>query len=267
MTLNEFVNKWKGKEADFDHFYQGQCTDLFRYYCDEVLEIKQPAGVWGAANFWTNFDTDPVLLENFTRIENTADFVPLEGDVMVWNFNAGGGYGHIAICTGENTGTQYFKSFDQNWSQISYCEIVNHNYNNVYGVLRPKKENMSDMYTMKSGKQLDLSNTASMKVACDVYDEVINQGLYVKKAELDELVKVKTAELSSKISNYEKEIKDQNRDIMLLNESITALNNELEECQNQVPENEDLEKDYEATGRKIIKTVGDIVVETSYKKK
>jgi len=139
MTLWQFIDKWIGKKLDWDNAWAGQCVDLFRYYCDEVLEIDQPAGVWGAANFWTNFETDPVLIANFTKVENNADFTPLEGDVMVWNFNAGGGFGHIAICTGENTGTQYFKSFDQNWSRVSYCEIVNHSYKNVYGVLRPKQ--------------------------------------------------------------------------------------------------------------------------------
>jgi len=139
MTLKQFISKWNGKKADWDGYYGGQCVDLFRYYCNEVLEMdRQPAGVWGAANFWSDFESDPVLVENFTKVQNTSDFTPLEGDVMIWNFNAGGGYGHVAICTGENTGTQYFKSFDQNWSRVSYSEIVNHSYKNVYGVLRPK---------------------------------------------------------------------------------------------------------------------------------
>ena len=145
MTFWQFVDKWIGKEADWDHYAAGQCVDLFRYYCDEVLNISQPAGVWGAANFWTNFESDPVLVANFTKIENTADFTPLEGDVMVWNFNTGGGFGHIAMCTGENTITQYFKSFDQNWTRVSYCEIVNHSYKNVYGVLRPISSTQEQM--------------------------------------------------------------------------------------------------------------------------
>jgi len=268
FSLDEFIQKWKGKKADWDGAYAGQCVDLFRYYCDEVLGIKQPAGVWGAVNFWTDFDTDPVLSSNFTKVPNRPDLVPKKGWVAVWNFNAGGGYGHIAICTGENTGTQYFKSFDQNWSKISYCEIVNHNYNNVYGFLVPKGNNMSDMYN-----GYDLSNRESMKVAVDVLVRV-QKGEFVEKSKLDELVKIKTAELSSKISDYARKIElltkekqEQAVQIKDLQESITSLNNELEDCQNQVPAEEDLEKDYEATGRKIIRKIGDTVVETSYKKK
>jgi len=268
ISLDEFIQKWKGKKADWDGAYAGQCVDLFRYYCDEVLGIKQPAGVWGAVNFWTDFDTDPVLSSNFTKVPNRPDLVPKKGWVAVWNFNAGGGYGHIAICTGENTGTQYFKSFDQNWSKISYCEIVNHNYNNVYGFLVPKGNNMSDMYN-----GYDLSNRESMKVAVDILVRV-QKGEFVEKSKLDELVKIKTAELSSKISDYARKIElltkekqEQAVQIKNLQESITSLNNELENYQNQVPEEEDLEKDYEATGRKIIRKIGDTVVETSYKKK
>lgn len=137
MTLQQFITKWQGKKADWDNAYGGQCVDLFRYYCHEVLNIDQPKPVRGAGNFWTDFEKDIVLTKHFKKIPNSSDFKPIEGDVMIWNFNAGGGFGHVGICTGENTGLQYFKSFDQNWSRISYCEIVNHNYTNVYGVLRP----------------------------------------------------------------------------------------------------------------------------------
>lgn len=136
MTLNSFISKWLGKKADWDGFYGGQCVDLFRYYCDEVLGIKQPAGVWGAANFWTNFDTDPVLVNNFTKIENTREFIPKRGDIMVWNFNSGGGYGHISIVL-EATRDRFI-SLDQNWPTYNKVTETGHYYKNVYGVLRPK---------------------------------------------------------------------------------------------------------------------------------
>lgn len=146
MTLQDFKNKWIGQKADFDGFYGGQCVDLFRFYCQEVLNIPQAYPVIsdttkgrGACDFWLGFDSSSQLKDNFTQIKNTADFKPIEGDVMVWNRKAGGGHGHIAICTGKNTDLNKFESFDQNWSKISLCEIVSHPYTNVYGVLRPKK--------------------------------------------------------------------------------------------------------------------------------
>lgn len=142
MTFNEFVKKWIGKKADWDKKFDGQCVDLFRFYCHEVLGIDQPMGVVGAADFWTNFPKDPILNQNFDQIPNTLEFEPVEGDVVIWNKNAGGGFGHIAIATGKNQGLQFFESFDQNWSKVSYCELFNHSYKNVLGVLRPKGGSM-----------------------------------------------------------------------------------------------------------------------------
>lgn len=138
MTVKEFIQKWLGKKADWDKHYGGQCVDLFRFYVHEVLRQPQPRPVLGAWQFWANFDRDPNLYKYFVKIPNTPDFVPQEGDVAVWNRRKGRGYGHIAICTGRGN-TSWFESFDQNWSRISYCELVKHNYRDFYGVLRPKK--------------------------------------------------------------------------------------------------------------------------------
>lgn len=137
MKLQEFINKYKGQKVDFDGFYAGQCVDLFRQYNKEVLGIEQPLGVTGAADFWTNYETDSVLNKNFEKIINTPDFTPKSGDVAVWNKRMGNGFGHIAICTGKGD-LNTFESFDQNWSKISYCELVTHTYSSFYGVLRPK---------------------------------------------------------------------------------------------------------------------------------
>lgn len=139
MTLSSFITKWNGKKADWDGQYGGQCVDLFRFYIDEILGLTQPRGVVGAADFWANYTTDPILKNNFTQIKNTADFKPLAGDVMVWNKRAGGGFGHIAIVSDDKATLDTFNSFDQNWVKVSVCEIVKHTYANVYGVLRPLK--------------------------------------------------------------------------------------------------------------------------------
>lgn len=274
MTIKQFIDKWIGKEADFDGHYQGQCVDLFRYYCQEVLQIKQPAGVWGAANFWTNFDTDPVLKEHFTKIANTADFVPKEGDVAVWNFNAGGGYGHIAIVIGKDHTKSYFHSFDQNWSRVSYCEIVKHTYTNLYGVLRPKQipegNNMSDYEEAirkavaydEVCKLLEQPTTTPSKETNEKLSKIISDKERYQK-ERDE------ARIEARIErdNYAEENKGLNVQIELLKKDIQGLNEELKNCNTQVPGEEDLESDYEITGKKIIKVVGDTTTETSYKRK
>lgn len=146
MTLSQFITKWNGKKADWDNAYGGQCVDLFRFYVHEVLGLSQPRSVVGASDFWANYNTDPILRDNFNQIKNTADFKPLAGDVMIWNKKAGGGFGHIAIVSDDKATLSTFWSFDQNWRAINICEITKHDYLNVYGVLRPKRVNMSDNY-------------------------------------------------------------------------------------------------------------------------
>lgn len=135
MTLQQFVDKWLGRKADFDGAYGGQCVDLFRFYCKEVLDINQPRSVQGAADFWQNYETDPNLKNNFLKIKNTPDFLPQPGDVMLWTRRAGGGYGHVAIIL-EATLSEFI-SLDQNWPTLSKVTKTTHDYVNVYGVLRP----------------------------------------------------------------------------------------------------------------------------------
>jgi molecular chaperone GrpE (heat shock protein) len=81
-------------------------------------------------------------------------------------------------------------------------------------------------------------------------------------------------EARSQRDNYEKEVKSLGVQIDLLKKDNKALNDALDDFKKaleyyeaQIPEDQDLEKDYEATGRKIIKTIGDTTIETSYKRK
>ena len=151
MTIKEFFSSNLGKSLDWDSAYGSQCVDLFRFFCHDVLSITQPKSVSGAADFWTNYDTDSVLKINFSKISNSADFIPQEGDVAIWNKNAGGGFGHIAIVYGSDHTLNYFHSFDQNWSH-QYCEIIKHSYKDFLGVLRPynlpkEEDDMNELLT------------------------------------------------------------------------------------------------------------------------
>jgi hypothetical protein len=137
MTYDEFVKTYNGRATDYDGAYGAQCVDLIKAYLDKVFGIKP--GSWGNAKYyWINFEKHSELVKNFTKIKNTASFVPQAGDIMVWNGNVGGGCGHVAICTGDGT-TSYFYSYDQNWNGKAMRQ-VKHGYDNVYGVLRPKDQ-------------------------------------------------------------------------------------------------------------------------------
>jgi len=138
MTYETFIAKFAGKAIDYDGAAGVQCVDLAKMYLDYVFGIK--VGAWGDAHSyydeWTKYSSK--LKENFYRIPNTPSFIPQKGDIAVWSPNLNGGWGHIAICTGEGT-TSYFYSYDQNWGTKT-CVKIRHNYNYFYGVLRPKDQ-------------------------------------------------------------------------------------------------------------------------------
>ncbi len=134
MNYFEFVNKYLGKATDYDGVSGVQCVDLIKAYLHDVFGIS--AGSWGNARYyWISFNSRQPLKNNFTKIANTADFVPQRGDIVVWNNSVGNGAGHVAIATGEGD-THNFYSYDQNWNGKP-MKKVQHTYSGVYGVLRP----------------------------------------------------------------------------------------------------------------------------------
>ena len=140
MTYQEFVNKYNGKFWDFDGCYGVQCCDLANYYFTEVFGIPKTDlfKFANACNYYSDFTAfSGTIQKKFTRIANMPEFVPKKGDVVVWKSTLNGGPGHIAIATGEGD-TNYFYSYDQNWTgNHDKMTKVKHNYNHVYGVLRP----------------------------------------------------------------------------------------------------------------------------------
>lgn len=256
MTLDQFIQKYKGKTVCYpEGKYCGQCLSLVKIYIKEVFGIDPPAsGCNGARCYWSIF---PSPLDSiFEKVPNRPDLVPKKGWVAVWDGNVGGGAGHIGIVADDKATKSTFNSFDSNWGSKT-AQIVTHNYNNVYGFLVPKGNNMSDMYN-----GYDLSNRESMKVAVDVLVRV-QKGEFVEKSKLDDLVKIKTAELSSKISDYENQIKN--------------LNQQLENCANQpVPPApspkifeemlQQIKKMEDTGGKVVVDKEGQVSVEISYKK-
>jgi hypothetical protein len=129
MGLTEFIKKYKGKTIDFDGYYGGQCVDLYRQYCKEVLNFAQNPLVVGACDIWDNF-----IESNFTAIKNTPKGLPKPGDIMIWGKGIGK-YGHVGIFLDGDLNT--FSSFDQNFPSGSPCKIVKHNYKHLIGWLTP----------------------------------------------------------------------------------------------------------------------------------
>lgn len=139
-TYSQFINDHVGKAVDYDRVAGAQCVDLAKCYLKEVFGLE--SGAWGDAHSWyDNYNNIPTLRDNFTRIKNTPDLVPQKGDIGVWDSElSSGGWGHIAVCTGEGD-INHFYSYDQNWNgRHDPCAKVYHTYSHFAGVLRPKNQ-------------------------------------------------------------------------------------------------------------------------------
>lgn len=196
MTFQEFINHWLGKMADWDKKYFGQCVDLFRFYCNQVLKIPQPKPVRGASDFWTKFSSDPILVANFYPINYTSDGIPQFGDVILWNKNVGEGFGHVSIFIEGDANS--FTSLDQNWPTLSKVTKTKHDYKNVYGWLRPKGKTMADP---DIAKQLEMCKEEQRK-----NDDRIEDA----RNERDE-AKNRVLELEVKYQQLEKQLADTER--------------------------------------------------------
>ena len=138
LTFDAFVNKYIGKAPDWDGSGSAQCVDLAKAYLKDVHKVV-PFSVGSAKNYFLRFEKYG-LDSKFIRIENTPDFVPLKGDLAVWNATKGGGHGHVAVCTGDGD-TKHFYSYDMNWNGKA-MKKVKHDYKGFYGVLRPIDRSM-----------------------------------------------------------------------------------------------------------------------------
>lgn len=142
LTFDEFVNKYINRAVDYDGSAGAQCVDLAKAYLKEVHGIPQFSIGGSAKYYYERFETFLPLKGKFKRIKNTPDFIPLKGDVAVWNSSKGNGHGHVAICTGEGN-LDYFYTYDMNWNGKA-MKKVKHDYKGFYGVLRPIDRSMID---------------------------------------------------------------------------------------------------------------------------
>lgn len=140
VTFDTFIKNHLGKGSNIDGCAGVQCVDLATAYFYEVFDSNIKNFWFDAHHFWDNFSSNKWLKENFTQIKNTPDFVPKKGDVAVWKGSLNGGWGHIAVCSGDGN-TTYFYSYDQNWTgKHDPCTKVKHSYSNIAGFLRPKDQ-------------------------------------------------------------------------------------------------------------------------------
>lgn len=129
--LQDFINKWQGRNLDTDGFPAGQpyqCVDVAKAW---NKELGYPPVYGNGRDYINNSGT------SYTRINYTPGAFPIEGDIVSWGAMPGNEFGHVAVAVSGNAGG--FTSFDQNWGKTAaVCQKINHNYNYVLGWIRPK---------------------------------------------------------------------------------------------------------------------------------
>jgi len=99
MTLNEFVEKYKGKVVDFDGMYGGQCVDLVRQYFKDVWNLpEQPEGVKSAKDFYFKHESRPKQRMYCDCHSYIGANLPPVGSVVIFKDTDDNEHGHIAIC-------------------------------------------------------------------------------------------------------------------------------------------------------------------------
>ena len=123
-----------GKGYDYDNAYGWQCFDTANFYWNQLFGHGLKGA--GAADIPThnNFKGEA------TVHENTKSFLAKPGDLVVFNRNYGGGYGHVSIVVGATL--NQLDVVEQNWlgGGLNKTEVTarrKHNYDFPMWFIRP----------------------------------------------------------------------------------------------------------------------------------
>jgi len=189
MNFDDFIEKYNGKFVEYHSYGTGalnQCTDLVNQFIVEVLGLKAIIGT-NAQDFPSKASSD------YDWIINTPLGLPKKGDIVI--FKSSDGVGHISVFISGNI--LYFTSFDQNYPTGSPCKKVSHNYRNVLGWLRPKKENMTDLSEcLKAHNHLMGEIAVKDKQIKELTDQVNKQSIEIQE------LKEKNKDLQKQIDDH-----------------------------------------------------------------
>lgn len=169
--FDKFLSENNGKAIEvYDPSSKDQCVDLFLLWLKYLgLNNLIPLGITIASEIWKH----PKMLEYFDFVDNTPDYVPHKGDIIVWKKGYGGA-GHVAVATGTGN-LNTFAAFSQNDPLGSKSHVVNnYSYSYVYGGARLKNAEPMDNTDLKAAWWFDLMNAVIWgKPREEVTDEMV----------------------------------------------------------------------------------------------
>ena len=131
MTVSEFAVKYQGKAVDFDKAFGAQCVDLFRQYCQDVVECPHTGSVEGAKELWERF-AETRVKEFFIRLNAMQARL---GDVLIEDATPTNKWGHVSIILAVENGKALV--IQQNGISQGGCELAMRSLKGALGILRP----------------------------------------------------------------------------------------------------------------------------------
>ena len=138
MFFEQFITKYCGKKVDYDGVFGAQCVDLFRKYCEDVLNIPHTGScttTGGAKDLYTDYSNMPLEKKFFTRLAKNA--TPSYGYVAVWDSTPTNKYGHVAVVICRLDASSLLV-FEQNGVLQDGAKLVRRDTKNLLGYLKFK---------------------------------------------------------------------------------------------------------------------------------
>ncbi|MFT4186409.1 MAG: CHAP domain-containing protein [Micrococcaceae bacterium] len=134
QDVSKWLNSHRNKKWIWNSSpYGAQCVDLFDYYFKDVTG-KDPPLVVGAKDLWSMPGN---LRTYFEKVP--ASHTPRQGDVAVWDYTWGKGYGHVAVVI-KPVSKGKIKVLSNNIDGTAKQPALLHDYSTkgLLGYLRPK---------------------------------------------------------------------------------------------------------------------------------
>ncbi|EIL3011889.1 CHAP domain-containing protein, partial [Staphylococcus pseudintermedius] len=104
-----WLNNSVGKQYDFDGAYGYQCYD----YANAYFNYMTGLALYGMYAKNIAIDNAKTLASVATVYNNTPNFLPQAGDIVLFNGRYGNGAGHVAVVTQATLDS--FEVVEQNW--------------------------------------------------------------------------------------------------------------------------------------------------------
>lgn len=165
-TLEQFINENKGKpNVGTTPGNTGECVGLIMKFAMEN----------GCPQFWGNakdlYANAPI--EYFEKIPNSPNAYPVSGDILIYDYTWGGGFGHTGIIVSSDPKSDSYTIFEQNlpfgatprietrnnWSGvIGWIRIKNYKEDNCEEEKQTLEDTIQDLRKQRTERDLRISD-------------------------------------------------------------------------------------------------------------